>query len=281
MRSSGPDETCLIELMALSVLHKRGELPIVPHIKQVIVDFESNRILIAMKLYDYSLLDFFKQQAMPAFDIVSIAQTMTYVVSIAHSMGIVHLDLKPANMLVNRDSVLVVSDWGLSRLVGETGEQITYGNKFVTVSHRPPELMLGWGRVGTYTDVWSVGCIIAELLDGRTVCSDWSEWSALVRITRTIGRPDEDFCVKYQDRLCFLRGDPDDKIILPDIPRRKASESYEKNIQSYADSMGGEQGRRMARSLAAAFDMAIQWDWSARASALRINKALFSYESDS
>jgi len=222
MRSTGPDESALIELMALSSLHRKGDAPIVPHVKQVIVDFESNRLLIVMKLYHKSLLDFFRSLETPMFDIVSIAQTLTYIVSHAHSMGIIHLDLKPANILVSKQNVLVVADWGLSRIVDDHGEQTTFGHKFVTVSHRPPELMLGWGRVGTYTDMWSLGCIVVELLAGDTVQSDWSEWNALVRITRTLGRPSESFVKELGDDLPYLRGDPSDSIILPEIPPVKA-----------------------------------------------------------
>lgn len=81
----------------------------------------------------------------------------------AHSYGVIHRDLKPANLLVTKNCDLVISDFGLARQVPETAGPMT--EHVVTRWYRAPELMLS--ADGHYTqsvDVWSVGCIFAELL---------------------------------------------------------------------------------------------------------------------
>jgi serine/threonine protein kinase len=82
----------------------------------------------------------------------------------SHAYGIVHRDLKPANLLVTKNCDLVISDFGLARQMPE-GPMTEH---VVTRWYRAPELMLS--ADGNYTqavDVWSVGCVLAELL-GRS-----------------------------------------------------------------------------------------------------------------
>jgi len=103
-----------------------------------------------------------------------------------HAAGIYHRDLKPANCLVNRDCEVKIADFGLSKalthedqreshLFGREGDisagpprmeslQRTLTEHVVTRHYRAPELMLRCGQYDDKIDVWSVGCILAELL---------------------------------------------------------------------------------------------------------------------
>eukprot|EP00818_Percolomonas_sp_WS_P010662 CAMPEP_0117452448 /NCGR_PEP_ID=MMETSP0759-20121206/9621_1 /TAXON_ID=63605 /ORGANISM="Percolomonas cosmopolitus, Strain WS" /LENGTH=279 /DNA_ID=CAMNT_0005245265 /DNA_START=698 /DNA_END=1537 /DNA_ORIENTATION=+ len=79
-----------------------------------------------------------------------------------HSAQILHRDLKPSNILINDRLEIKLCDFGLSRGVG-TNE--TMSTKYVASRpYRSPELILCWDGAGRSLDVWSVGCILAELL---------------------------------------------------------------------------------------------------------------------
>jgi serine/threonine protein kinase len=80
-----------------------------------------------------------------------------------HSAGIVHRDLKPANLLLNDNMDLMICDMGLAREFDaeDEKEMSTY---VVTRWYRSPELILGYERTGPAVDMWSIGCIFAEML---------------------------------------------------------------------------------------------------------------------
>ena len=79
-----------------------------------------------------------------------------------HSAGIIHRDLKPSNLAVNEDCDLKILDFGLAR---PTDAEMT--GYVATRWYRAPEIMLNWMHYSQTVDIWSVGCIMAELLTGR------------------------------------------------------------------------------------------------------------------
>ncbi|XP_057364391.1 mitogen-activated protein kinase 11 isoform X2 [Manis pentadactyla] len=78
-----------------------------------------------------------------------------------HSAGIIHRDLKPSNVAVNEDCELRILDFGLAR---QADEEMT--GYVATRWYRAPEIMLNWMHYNQTVDIWSVGCIMAELLQG-------------------------------------------------------------------------------------------------------------------
>lgn len=79
-----------------------------------------------------------------------------------HSANILHRDLKPGNLLINANCDLKICDFGLARTSNGKGQFMT--EYVVTRWYRAPELLLCCDNYGTSIDVWSVGCIFAELL---------------------------------------------------------------------------------------------------------------------
>ena len=108
-----------------------------------------------------------------------------------HSAGIIHRDLKPSNIAVNEDCELKVLDFGLAR---HTEAEMT--GYVATRWYRAPEIMLNWMRYNQTVDIWSVGCIMAELITGRTLFPGKDHIDQLLRIMTLCGTPDAEFMKK-------------------------------------------------------------------------------------
>lgn len=108
-----------------------------------------------------------------------------------HSANILHRDLKPSNLLLNSDCFLKVADFGLARSIGSLQEDTnTVLTDYVATRwYRAPEILLGSTRYTKGVDMWSVGCIIGELLSGRPLFPGTSTMNQLDRIIDVSGKP--------------------------------------------------------------------------------------------
>lgn len=116
------------------------------------------------------------------FLIYQIIRGMKYV----HSAGIIHRDLKPSNIAVNEDCELKILDFGLAR---PTENEMT--GYVATRWYRAPEIMLNWMHYNHTVDLWSVGCIMAEMLTGKTLFPGSDHIDQLTRIMMLVGKPSE------------------------------------------------------------------------------------------
>lgn len=91
-----------------------------------------------------------------------------------HSRGIMHRDIKGSNLLVNNEGVLKVADFGLANFCS-SGMSQPLTSRVVTLWYRPPELLLGATDYETSVDMWSVGCVFAEVLVGKPVLQGRTE----------------------------------------------------------------------------------------------------------
>lgn len=110
-------------------------------------------------------------------------------VAYCHSHRILHRDLKPQNLLIDQNGSIKLADFGLARAFGIPLR--TYTHEVVTLWYRAPEILLGARFYSTPVDVWSIGCIFAEMLMLKALFPGDSEIDQLFRIFRTIGTPDE------------------------------------------------------------------------------------------
>ncbi|XP_023935784.1 mitogen-activated protein kinase p38b isoform X1 [Bicyclus anynana] len=108
-----------------------------------------------------------------------------------HSAGIIHRDLKPSNIAVNEDCELKILDFGLAR---PTETEMT--GYVATRWYRAPEIMLNWMHYNQTVDIWSVGCIMAELLTGRTLFPGTDHIHQLNLIMEVLGTPGQEFMKK-------------------------------------------------------------------------------------
>ncbi|CAF4643587.1 unnamed protein product [Rotaria sp. Silwood1] len=105
-----------------------------------------------------------------------------------HSAGVIHRDLKPGNLLVNSDCLLKICDFGLAR-TEELDKTKRMTQEVVTQYYRAPELLLGAQHYSYAIDVWSVGCIFAELLGRRILFQASSPLKQLDLILNLLGSP--------------------------------------------------------------------------------------------
>ncbi|KAK0548831.1 Cyclin-dependent kinase catalytic subunit [Tilletia horrida] len=104
-----------------------------------------------------------------------------------HSHRILHRDLKPQNLLIDKEGNLKVADFGLARAFGIPLR--TYTHEVVTLWYRAPEVLLGSRHYSTAIDMWSVGCIFAEMAARSPLFPGDSEIDEIFRIFRTLGTP--------------------------------------------------------------------------------------------
>ncbi|KAJ9107846.1 hypothetical protein QFC19_002752 [Naganishia cerealis] len=114
-----------------------------------------------------------------------------------HSANVLHRDLKPGNLLVNADCELKICDFGLARGFQEGGSAETGQAGFMTEYvatrwYRAPEIMLSFANYNSSIDMWSVGCILAELLGGKPIFKGRDYVDQLNQILNVLGTPTED-----------------------------------------------------------------------------------------
>mmetsp|Transcript_24425 Transcript_24425/g.58222 ORF Transcript_24425/g.58222 Transcript_24425/m.58222 type:complete len:301 (+) Transcript_24425:1000-1902(+) len=105
-----------------------------------------------------------------------------------HTRGIMHRDLKPQNLLIEKGNKLKIADFGLSRNFNVPVGKYTH--EVVTLWYRAPEILLGAKCYSTPIDIWSVGCILAEMLVGKPIFCGESEIEQLLAIFKILGTPD-------------------------------------------------------------------------------------------
>ena len=122
-----------------------------------------------------------------------------------HTHWIIHRDLKTSNLLLSNRGVVQVADFGLARRLGPDADQLT--PVVVTLWYRAPELLLGAKKYTTAIDMWSVGCILVELLLGRPLFPGKTEIDQIDCIFKVFGYPNELIwpgCTKLTGLASFL-----------------------------------------------------------------------------
>lgn len=115
-----------------------------------------------------------------------------------HSAGILHRDLKPRNLLVNSNCDLKICDFGLSRAdIPELYNAGAMTDYISTRWYRAPELLLGSEYYTTAVDMWSIGCILAELLIRKPFLPGSDTENQLEVIVAVLGKPSTKYIKKY------------------------------------------------------------------------------------
>ncbi|KAJ1275201.1 hypothetical protein BS78_05G118400, partial [Paspalum vaginatum] len=114
-----------------------------------------------------------------------------------HSNGVLHRDLKSSNLLIDSNGVLKIADFGLATPFDPDNQQ-PLTSRVATLWYRPPELLLGATKYGPSVDMWSTGCILAELLAGKPILPGRTEVEQLHKIFKLCGSPSNDYWEKLE-----------------------------------------------------------------------------------
>ncbi|GER56503.1 protein kinase superfamily protein [Striga asiatica] len=112
-----------------------------------------------------------------------------------HSCGVLHRDIKGSNLLIDNNGILKIADFGLASLYDPHQTQ-PLTSRVVTLWYRPPELLLGATYYSTAVDLWSAGCILAELYAGKPIMPGRTEVEQLHKIFKLCGSPSEEYWKK-------------------------------------------------------------------------------------
>ena len=112
-------------------------------------------------------------------------------IDFCHSHRILHRDLKPQNLLIDCASdKLKLADFGLARAIGIPVRPYTH--EVITLWYRAPEILLGSKQYSTPVDLWSAGCIFAEMANQKPLFPGDSEIDEIFKIFHVRGTPDEE-----------------------------------------------------------------------------------------
>lgn len=184
--SEGVPSTALREIALLKELDHPNVIRLLD-----VVDSEQKLYLV----FDYltqdlkKLMDSAPEHGLPLPLVKSYLWQILRGIAYCHCHGILHRDLKPQNLLIDTEGNLKLADFGLARLFGIPLR--TYTHEVVTLWYRAPEILLGSRFYSTGIDVWSAGCIFAEMITKRALFPGDSEIDQLFRVFRTLGTPDE------------------------------------------------------------------------------------------
>ncbi|KAH9691856.1 protein kinase domain-containing protein [Citrus sinensis] len=119
-----------------------------------------------------------------------------------HDRGILHRDVKGSNLLIDKNGVLKIADFGLANYFSPNKKR-PLTSRVVTLWYRAPELLLGATDYGVGIDLWSAGCLLAEMFLGRPIMPGRTEVEQLHRIFKLCGSPSEDYWKKLRLSTTF------------------------------------------------------------------------------
>ncbi|KAA8536939.1 hypothetical protein F0562_029417 [Nyssa sinensis] len=112
-----------------------------------------------------------------------------------HNRGVLHRDIKGSNLLLDNEGILRIADFGLATIFDPNNKH-PMTSRVVTLWYRPPELLLGATDYGVGIDLWSAGCILAELLAGKPIMPGRTEVEQLHKIYKLCGSPSDEYWKK-------------------------------------------------------------------------------------
>ncbi|XP_004310052.1 PREDICTED: cyclin-dependent kinase G-2-like [Fragaria vesca subsp. vesca] len=179
--------TSLREINILLSFHH----PSIVDVKEVVVGSNLDSIFMVMEYMEHdlkALMETMKQPFSPS-EVKCLMLQLLEGVKYLHDNWVLHRDLKTSNLLLNNRGELKICDFGLARQYGSPLKPYTH--LVVTLWYRAPELLLGAREYSTAIDMWSLGCIMAELLSKEPLFNGRTEFEQLDKIFKILGTPNE------------------------------------------------------------------------------------------
>ncbi|KAL9261605.1 Cyclin-dependent kinase G-2-like protein [Drosera capensis] len=176
--------------------------PSIVNVKEVVVDDSDvgfGNVFMAMEYMEYDLKALMeaRKQHFSQSEVKCLMLQLLEGVKYLHDNWVIHRDLKTSNLLLNNSCEVKICDFGMARQYGSPLKP--YTSLVVTLWYRAPELLLGAKEYSTAVDMWSVGCIMAELLANKPLFEGKDEVDQLDKIFRLLGTPNEKMWPGYSD----------------------------------------------------------------------------------
>ena len=155
-------------------------------------------------------------------------------IAYCHSHHVIHRDIKPENLLVNRDFSLRLCDFGFARMHQASKTELT--DYVATRWYRSPELLVGTTKYDKSVDMWAIGCIMSELIDGEPLFPGESEIDQLYLIQQTLGDLTTEQLVLFESNVRF-RGYSMPTIAQPETLRRRFGHKVSKSALNFLTSL--------------------------------------------
>ncbi|KAI9462389.1 Pkinase-domain-containing protein [Lactarius psammicola] len=168
-------------------------------IREVVVGETLTQVFIVMDFIEHDLKTLLTLMPSPFLqsEIKTLMLQLLSAVSHCHSNWILHRDLKTSNLLMNNRGTIKVADFGLARRYGDPVGVGGMTQLVVTLWYRAPEILLGARTYSTAVDMWSVGCIFAELMLKEPLFQAKAEIELLSMIFKLLGSPTNDSWPEY------------------------------------------------------------------------------------
>ncbi|KAF6027915.1 CDK11A [Bugula neritina] len=160
-------------------------------VREIVVGSNMDKIYLVMDFVEHDLKALMESMKTPFAigEVKTLLLQLLKAVAHMHDNWILHRDLKTSNLLLSHKGILKVGDFGLAREYGSPLKP--YTPVVVTLWYRAPELLLGCKQYSTAIDVWSVGCIFAEMLLMKALWPGKNEIDELNKIFKDMGTPTE------------------------------------------------------------------------------------------
>ncbi|WKA09193.1 hypothetical protein VitviT2T_026864 [Vitis vinifera] len=192
----GVPPTTLREVSLLRMLSRDPHVVRLMDVKQSLNKEGKTVLYLVFEYMDTDLKKYirsFRQtgENIPTKTIKSLMYQLCKGVAFCHGHGVLHRDLKPHNLLMDRKTMMLkIADLGLARAF--TLPIKKYTHEILTLWYRAPEVLLGSTHYSTAVDMWSVGCIFAELITKQALFPGDSELQQLLHIFKLLGTPNEE-----------------------------------------------------------------------------------------
>ena len=212
----GIPSTSIREISILKQLHHQNIVNLIDLIHG------EKKLYLVFECLDYDLKKFLNLNNGPLKpDLVkSYLYQLLLAIKYCHSKRILHRDLKPQNLLLSKDGIIKVADFGLARAFGIPIKTLTH--EILTLWYRAPEILLGQKEYSTPVDIWSIGLIFYEMAHRKPLFAGDCEIDQIFKIFQMYGTPNE----KTWPGITKL---PEFKLTFPQF-KPAGLESYNKNL---------------------------------------------------
>nr|CCA15206.1 cyclindependent kinase putative [Albugo laibachii Nc14] len=164
--------------------------------KEDVLEYSHGSIYLVLEYVEHDLTGLLDRQYLFSdTEIKCIMHQLLNVMKHMHSIDIIHRDIKCSNLLLTKTHLLKLADFGLARSI--RGDQV-FTNKVVTLWYRAPELLLGATSYDASIDMWSIGCVFAELYIGHPLFQGKTELEQITRIFDLCGTPTQESWPDYK-----------------------------------------------------------------------------------